>query len=81
MRRPWMTVVKKNRQTTSDYRIKRRCCLEQLLLHLARQFRPEPERCMTQQLFELGGPFVHFISSFDKQWNSFNKYKLVVLSS
>jgi hypothetical protein len=47
MSRPWMTVVKKNRQTVSDHRIKRYCCFEQLLLNFAGQLRPEPKCSVT----------------------------------
>jgi len=41
-----LTVVKKDRQTVSDHVIKRYCCFQQLLLHLAGQFRPERKCCM-----------------------------------
>jgi DNA-directed RNA polymerase subunit N (RpoN/RPB10) len=34
MSRPWMTVVKKNRQTVSDHGIKRYCCFRTASLEL-----------------------------------------------
>jgi hypothetical protein len=56
----WVTIVKKNCQTVSDQRIKRHCCIEQLLLDFTRQFGPEQKGCMTQQSLELADSVVHF---------------------
>jgi hypothetical protein len=61
MSRPWMTVVKKNRQPVTDHRIKRYGCFEQLLLNVAGQFRPEPKGCIAQQSLELSEVIAHFL--------------------